>query len=226
MTPQAAIDSFYSAGVLISPGQAYAIGAAIAAAGPRPNVLVFGCGNDSPMWQAMNEAGRTVFVEDDAAWIEKTRRRFPDLEICRVSYGDTTVARSLPIRDEALAEVPIPEVLTDSAWDVILVDGPMGFRPQDTGRSLSIYWASRVMGDTAQVFVDDYERPLERLHANRFIRSKRLWNVELLRLFSDGRRSGTKPKMLWSIGVTSSLTAGLVPDFGRTRSPAAQSTVA
>lgn len=200
MTPQAAIDTFYNPHIIIGTGQAFAIGAAIAASGARPNVLIFGCGNDSPMWRAMNEGGRTLFVEDNPSWLSRTRDRFPDLEIASISYGETTVESSFPIREDALARVPIPDVLTSSAWDVILVDGPMGFKPGDTGRSLSIYWTSRIMNENTQVFVDDYERALEKAYADRFVRSRRLWNVEMQRVFSTGR--GQKAWMLWSLGVS------------------------
>lgn len=50
-----------------------------------------------------------------------------------------------------------------------------------------------------------------------------MWHVVLLRLFSDVWRSGTQPNMLWTIGVTSGLTAGLTPDLKQVRLAAARS---
>jgi hypothetical protein len=74
MTPFQAIDAFHTPDTLISPGQAFAIGSAIAASGEKPNVLVFGCGNDTALWCAMNENGYVLFLENNAGWLERTRQ--------------------------------------------------------------------------------------------------------------------------------------------------------
>lgn len=50
------------------------------------NFLVFGLGHDSLMWNSLNHGGRTIFLEEDAAWIDQIRRRFPMLESYHVSY--------------------------------------------------------------------------------------------------------------------------------------------
>jgi glucuronoxylan 4-O-methyltransferase len=55
------------------------------------NFLVFGLGLDSPMWAALNHGGRTVFLEEDAAWIGSVRGRHPALESHHVAY-DTALA--------------------------------------------------------------------------------------------------------------------------------------
>ena len=50
------------------------------------NFLVFGLGHDSLMWSALNHGGRTVFLEEDEAWIVQIKRRFPMLESHHVTY--------------------------------------------------------------------------------------------------------------------------------------------
>jgi glucuronoxylan 4-O-methyltransferase len=55
------------------------------------NFLVFGLGLDSPMWAALNHGGRTMFLEEDAAWIGSVRGRHPALESHHVPY-DTALA--------------------------------------------------------------------------------------------------------------------------------------
>ena len=55
------------------------------------NFMVFGLGLDSPMWAALNHGGRTVFLEEDAAWIGSVRGRHPALESHHVPY-DTALA--------------------------------------------------------------------------------------------------------------------------------------
>jgi hypothetical protein len=147
----------------------------------------------------MNENGYVLFLENNAGWLERTRQRFPQANIEPIAYGDTTVATSLPISEEKLAAVPVPEAVRRCVWDVILVDSPRGYKPHDPGRSLSIYWNSRVAGPRTQIFIDDYDRLLERDYTNHFIRSKRVWNLPIPRLVKgDQKARGT---MLWSMGL-------------------------
>ncbi|KAM7250020.1 hypothetical protein ACFE04_021903 [Oxalis oulophora] len=62
------------------------------------NFLVFGLGHDSLMWSSLNFGGRTVFLEEDEAWIEQIRRRFPMLESYHVSY-DSKVTQADNLMD-------------------------------------------------------------------------------------------------------------------------------
>ena len=185
--------------VQISRGQMFAIASVLAAYGREANFLVFGCGNDSPLWQQLNGLGYTLFVENHPAWLTRTKRRFPQLNIEPISYDGRTVADSLPLVESELSLYPVPDVLRSADWDVILVDSPMGHKPDRPGRSLSIYWASQIARDSTQVFVDDYNRELERTYADHFFRSRRTFNVELPRVVRLGE--ATRQKMLWSLGI-------------------------
>ncbi|WP_374275768.1 hypothetical protein [Brevundimonas sp.] len=195
----AAIQTHYQDTIQISRGQATVIGSAIAGRGPGAKVLVFGCGNDSPLWAAMNPGGETVFLENHRTWLPEARERFPDLDIREISYRGRTVADSLPIDEAELARFPVPDVIASAAWDVILVDSPMGSKLAMPGRSLSIYWSHRVATESTHVFVDDYRRPLERAYADHFFRSRRPWNIEVPRVLRHGIRNAGV--MLWSVGV-------------------------
>src|SRR5207302_10994417 len=46
---------------------------------PGCRLLVFGLGNDSAYWHAINRGGRTVFLEDDAGWMRTVLARHPEL---------------------------------------------------------------------------------------------------------------------------------------------------
>ena len=48
------------------------------------NFLVFGLGQDSPLWAEFNDGGRTVFLEDDADWISQFDSE--NIEIHNVQY--------------------------------------------------------------------------------------------------------------------------------------------
>lgn len=193
------IERHYDPQTQISTGQAQVIGAALAAAGPAAKFLVFGCGNDSVLWQSLNAGGTTLFVEDNVKWIRTTKRRLPHLWIEPIDYADRKVGTSLPVDEAALATYPVPEILRARDWDVILIDAPAGFAARLPGRSLSIYWSSLIANPRTHVFVDDYERPLERAYGDHFFRNKRQWNVEVPRVTRLGKRN--KGMMLWSVGA-------------------------
>jgi hypothetical protein len=53
---------------------------------PNPKFLVDGLGFDSSIWTDFNTCGRTVFVEELQAWINKVSERFPQLEIHNARY--------------------------------------------------------------------------------------------------------------------------------------------
>jgi hypothetical protein len=195
------IERWYEPTIQFSVGQVVVIAQAIVAAGSGANVLVFGCGNDSRLWHQINRNGRTVFLEHDAKWLASVRRQWPELEVHEVTYAGRTVGDSLPIDEAALAKFAVPAVLAGVPWAVIVVDSPQGYRVTQPGRSLPIYWAAEVATPSTHVFVDDYDRALERAYADRFFRSRRPWNVEIERVQKSGMP--TKGRMLWSIGVPS-----------------------
>ena len=76
-------------------------------------------------------------------------------------------------------------------WDIILIDGPAGYEPDKPGRSLPIYWAHKYSDPHTHIFVDDYERPLEREYCDFFLGKARASTI----LPSHG-----KGEMFWRIG--------------------------
>ncbi|VFQ69939.1 unnamed protein product [Cuscuta campestris] len=62
------------------------------------NFLVFGLGYDSLMWAALNQGGRTVFLEESDSWIDQIGSRFPSLQSYHVVY-DTKVQRAWHDKD-------------------------------------------------------------------------------------------------------------------------------
>ncbi|KAJ6795323.1 glucuronoxylan 4-O-methyltransferase 1-like [Iris pallida] len=153
------------------------------------NFLVFGLGHDSLMWAALNHGGRTVFLEEDASWIETIRAKFPTLESYHVKY-DTRVAQAeelmeLGRRPECsvvgdvkvsgcrLALRELPELFYETEWDMIMVDAPTGWIPEAPGRMGAIYTAGmaargRKEGET-DVFVHDVDRIVEDKFSREFL---------------------------------------------------------
>ena len=145
------------------------------------NFLVFGLGHDSLMWSSLNYGGRTVFLEEDEAWIEQIQRRFPMLESYHVTY-DSKVNQAENLMDVGrgpectavsdpkysmcqLALKGLPSEVYEMKWDLIMVDAPTGYYEEAPGRMTAIYTAgmmarNREEGET-DVFVHDVNRVVE-----------------------------------------------------------------
>ncbi|KAL5559837.1 hypothetical protein UlMin_036048 [Ulmus minor] len=145
------------------------------------NFLVFGLGHDSLMWTSLNYGGRTVFLEEDKAWIEKTKDKLPGLEVYHVSYETKvheadelmkqgTQEECKQVSDPRLSKCQLalknfPSDVYDVEWDLIMVDAPTGYFDGAPGRMTAIYTAglmgrNREEGET-HVFVHDVDRVVE-----------------------------------------------------------------
>ncbi|XP_052206278.1 glucuronoxylan 4-O-methyltransferase 1 [Diospyros lotus] len=153
------------------------------------NFLVFGLGHDSLMWSMLNYGGRTIFLEEDASWIEQIKLRFPMLESFHVTYdskvnqaddllqvgkgpectavGDTRYSMC------QLALKGLPSEVYETKWDLIMVDAPTGYHEEAPGRMSAIYTAgmmarNRDDGET-DVFVHDVNRDVEDKFSREFL---------------------------------------------------------
>jgi len=139
----------------------------------RCKLLVFGAGNDSGMWQRLNRGGRTAFLEDDSTWQRRVLAREPSLEVHAVRYATRASEWREALEAPERLRLDLPAAVRDVHWDVILVDGPRGFRgaPDDDppGRASSIFMARQLIAPRGDVFVHDCERALEAECCERFL---------------------------------------------------------
>ncbi|CAH9120374.1 unnamed protein product [Cuscuta epithymum] len=154
------------------------------------NFLVFGLGHDSLMWTALNHGGRTVFLEEDSAWMDETNLRFPFLESYHVVY-DTKLTEAEKLLEAGMKEEEckvvgdpreskcrlslkgLPDIVYETEWDLIMVDAPTGYHREAPGRMGAIYTAgliarNRAEGDT-DVFVHDVDRDVENKFSMAFL---------------------------------------------------------
>ena len=130
----------------------------------RCNMLVFGLGKDSIIYDTVNK-GYTLFVETNQAWIDLNK----DIKNKILYDFTTTVKDSLPINKEYLNRFEIPDFIKKTKWDIILVDAPPGDRLEAPGRALPIYWSSQVAKrHKVTVFIDDCRRDLEKEYCDKF----------------------------------------------------------
>jgi uncharacterized protein (TIGR01627 family) len=103
--------------------------------------------------------------------VDAARREAPGIVVHRVRY------RTLRIMWPLLRRVPtwlymkdLPPAVTDTSWDVILVDAPRGKHWQRPGRMKSVYTASVLGRDSgADVFVHDCDRRVEAETSDQFL---------------------------------------------------------
>ena len=138
------------------------------------NFLVFGLGNDSVFWVASNQPGRTVFLEDDIEWYEKTVAFCPEIETYLVVYGTVRDQWQELINNPAKLMLDLPLEIQYTKWDVILVDGPAGYYPLSPGRMKSIYMASQLATHGTHVFFHDCNREIEKKYAQKYLETKHL----------------------------------------------------
>ncbi|KDP45647.1 hypothetical protein JCGZ_17254 [Jatropha curcas] len=141
------------------------------------------------MWTSLNHGGRTVFLEEDKAWIEQIKGKLPSLESYHVSY-DTKVHEADGLMETGqgeeckivsdprfskcqLALKGFPSDVYDIEWDLIMVDAPTGYHDEAPGRMTAIYTAglmarNRENGET-DVFVHDVDRVVEDKFSKAFL---------------------------------------------------------
>jgi hypothetical protein len=186
----------YNDRIQLSPYQAQVIGGAIRSRAPGCRLLVFGLGYDTDLWLSLNADGETHFVESSAEWMSQAVERNPGLSVSLFDGHGLTVATSSDIAFADLERYPVPAAIADRQWDVIIVDGPKGYRPGDPGRALPIYWAQKLAGPKTHVFIDDYERSLEQRYGDALFRERRGTASYVIQA-SDHLQHR---KMLWSAG--------------------------
>jgi hypothetical protein len=127
-------------------------------------LLIFGCGSDSLLWHELNVGGTTLFVESDKAWSQ--RARTAGLRVIDVQYESKLNEWMDPVRLPS----GIPGNLADAAWDLILVDAPLGIGADAPGREQSVYAASQWRRNAStQIFMHDYERTWDKACCDRYL---------------------------------------------------------
>jgi Protein of unknown function (DUF579). len=190
------LENYYSKEIQLAPSHIEVIASTIALRSPGCKLLIFGCGYDSAMWQAMNRDGTTVFLENSPERRDLILRDNPQLDIHLYEPVPMTID-DYTERPELLKTRP-PDILQKCKWDVIVIDGPPGDSSQCPGRALVIKWVSSIRTRSTHVFLDDYERPLETFYAKKFLK-------RIIELKCPYRRGKT---LAWSLGIEDGLMSG------------------
>ncbi|XP_028786883.1 probable methyltransferase At1g27930 [Neltuma alba] len=160
----------------------------------RPsNILVFGLGHDSLMWDSFNSGGTTLFLEEDPKWVQMVLKDAPGLRAHTLQYhtplrqagpllssyrSEPACSPSLPyLRGNhrcKLALSNLPDEVYDQDWDLIIIDTP--------GRMAAIFSAAvmartrRASGAT-HIVLHDVDREAVKVYAYEFLCSYNLVNA-------------------------------------------------
>ena len=127
------------------------------------NVLIYGLGNDSDLYMKINPEGNNIFVETDREWIQKASKKVPVDNIIHHVF-QTSVKQSL--ENKCTSTYILSNYLHLYDWNVIIVDGPRGWRNDMMGREIPIRESSYILkniNSSVDVFVHDVDRPLEKM---------------------------------------------------------------
>ncbi|XP_062028259.1 glucuronoxylan 4-O-methyltransferase 1 [Rosa rugosa] len=171
------------------------------------NLLIFGLEPQYLSLSSINAGGTTIFLEDDVNKISTmttdsntTRIYRVDYEVpAKEAYNLLKHARENPVCAPSskqlqvskcqLALKNLPQEVYELKWDVVVVDGPSGNRPEAPGRMAAIYTASMLArnGNITDVVVHDVDRTIEKWFSWEFlcdenlVSSKgKLWNFRIM----------------------------------------------
>ncbi len=140
----------------------------------RCRMLVFGLGNDSIFWASLNRGGLTIFLEDNREWLEKITKQSKRIKAFPVIYNTRREDWRMLLESPFLLNMSLPDDVEKEEWDVILVDGPEGWKDHHPGRMKSIYLSSRLIKDSGHIFVHDCDREVEDAYCSRFLKNQNL----------------------------------------------------
>ena len=152
------------------------------------NLLVFGVGNDSKLWLQVNKGGKTVFIEDSIYWLEKTKQEITNIEAHLVTYSTQLADWEKILHDYTKLTLDLPSIITDTPWDIILIDAPFGGIPTAPGRMQSIYTTYLLCQKkkSVDIFVHDCDRIAEKTYTDVYFGKNHLvQEVERLRHSSN-----------------------------------------
>lgn len=143
----------------------------------RPcNMLVWGAGNDIWLWAAANIQGQIAVLESDRQWLKTFAGKVREsVHFVSVSFKQK-VAMSAGLLEHPMKVdllVDVPSNLSETAWDIVLVDGPAGNSLDSPGRMESLYTSSVLIANVVKrwqknvtLYIHDASRDVERKWAD------------------------------------------------------------
>jgi hypothetical protein len=123
------------------------------------NVLIFGTGKDSRLYELVNPTGENVFLENNYTYVKMGQDQ--GLNVFQVEYQTGGLPQMEQLPEPLLKILDLPKEVTTTHWHVIFIDAPVG---KKYGRMAPIHLSKSLKWD--RLFVHDYNRPCERYWVN------------------------------------------------------------
>lgn len=153
------------------------------------NLLIFGFEPPYLVLSEINAGGTTIILEDDANKVSTIAASSNSFQVFKVEYQIPAgkaykllkLARRNPACIPHLGQLELskcqlllkrlPREVYKLKWDVVVVDGPRGDRPEAVGRMGTIYTASLLAraAKSADVLVHDVDRMVEKWYSWEFL---------------------------------------------------------
>ena len=146
----------------------------------KRKMLVFGMGHDTRLWW---EAADTYFVEHDLKFIKMNSFVHSD-HVIHYKYPGITVKESCEwlTNGNQTWSVQCPQQLLENGpYDIIIIDGPPGYKDDLSGRLLPIYWSASLSKAGTVIYIDDCNRHLESLCIQTFLTK----DIQLVSVFTS-----------------------------------------
>ena len=132
----------------------------IAQAGDRMNgqVLFFGSGYDSPMWARICDV---CFLEDNVRFY---RKLFDPSHNCAIKAWPViyhTRKKNWEADLSNQTRITLPREIETNRFDVIIIDGPRGDKPEAPGRVSPAVHSKELVKPGGMIFMDDLHRKVD-----------------------------------------------------------------
>lgn len=143
----------------------------------RPcNLLVWGAGNDIWLWAAANIQGQIAILESDRQWLKTFAGKLGEsVHLLSVSFKQKVAKSADLLEHPAKVDllVDVPSTVSETAWDIVLVDGPAGNSLDSPGRMESLYTSRVLIANIVRrwqknvtLYIHDASRDVERTWAD------------------------------------------------------------
>ena len=128
------------------------------------------------MWYEGNSKN-TFFIENNDYYIH-LNKDIPSNNIIKYNYK-TTCSESMKLDDNKILDFEIPDkIVNEAPFDIIIIDGPEGYKSDKPGRLIPCYWSTMLSKPGTIIYVDDSSRPLEKLCIQKYFKDypKKVFN--------------------------------------------------
>ncbi|KAI3976049.1 hypothetical protein MKX01_016732 [Papaver californicum] len=157
------------------------------------NLLIFGIRPQTLQLSSLNSGGTTILLEDDPEKLLAIHRTNEGMQMYKIEHHAAAkeaynLLRHARTHPDSLTQ--LPKEIYELKWDVVVVDGPSGDKPEAPGRMAAIYTTSMIArsGNNTDVLSHDVNKTVEKwfsweflCHENLISSKGKLWHFRIVK---------------------------------------------